>query len=61
MRINKYLAHAGHATRRGADELIASKKVLINGRIAVLGDKAIGDAHDATTRQRGGRRTSKFG
>lgn len=39
MRINKYLAHAGHATRRGADELIESKKVLINGRIAVLGDK----------------------
>ena len=39
MRINKYLAKAGHATRRGADELIEAKKVLINGRIAVLGDK----------------------
>lgn len=39
MRINKYLAHEGIATRRGADELIEKKKVLINGRIAVLGDK----------------------
>jgi len=39
MRINKYLAHEGVATRRGADELIAKKRVLLNGRIAVLGDK----------------------
>lgn len=39
MRINKYLAHEGVATRRGADELVAKKKVLINGRIAELGDK----------------------
>jgi 23S rRNA pseudouridine2604 synthase len=39
MRINKYLAREGHATRRGADELIEAKKVLLNGRIAVLGDK----------------------
>ncbi|MHB8913834.1 MAG: pseudouridine synthase [Minisyncoccota bacterium] len=39
MRINKYLAHQGLATRRGADELITKRKVLINGRIAVLGDK----------------------
>jgi len=39
MRINKYLAHEGIATRRGADDLIEKKKVLINGRIAVLGDK----------------------
>lgn len=39
MRINKYLAHSGVATRKGADELIARKKVLINGRVAALGDK----------------------
>lgn len=39
MRLNKYLAHQGISTRRGADELIEKKKVLINGRIAVLGDK----------------------
>lgn len=39
MRINKHLAHTGVATRRGVDELIAQKKVFINGRVAALGDK----------------------
>jgi 23S rRNA pseudouridine2604 synthase len=39
MRINKYLASQNVVTRRGADDLIAKRKVLINGRIAVLGDK----------------------
>jgi 23S rRNA pseudouridine2604 synthase len=39
MRINKYLAHAGHATRRGADELIKKRLVFINGKPAELGDK----------------------
>ncbi len=39
MRINKYIATQGLATRRGADALIAAGKVHINGRIAVLGDK----------------------
>lgn len=41
MRINKYLAHRGHATRVGADTLIKEGKVFINGRRAVLGDKVI--------------------
>jgi len=39
MRINKYLASQGYATRRGADDLIARGSVRINGRTAVLGDK----------------------
>ena len=39
MRINKYLAKEGIATRRAADELVAKKRVLINGKVAVLGDK----------------------
>ncbi len=39
MRINKYLARDGVATRRGADELVARGKILINGKVAVLGDK----------------------
>jgi len=39
MRINKYLALKNFATRRGADDLVASGKVLLNGRVAVLGDK----------------------
>jgi 23S rRNA pseudouridine2604 synthase len=37
MRINKYLAFKGVCTRREADELIRQKKVLLNGKIAVLG------------------------
>lgn len=41
MRINKYLAHKGVATRTGVDELIRSHKVLINGKVAVLGDKVL--------------------
>lgn len=44
MRINKYLAHQKVATRRDADKLIAAKKVYINDRVAVLGDKVnVGD------------------
>ena len=39
MRINKYLALKGYSTRRGADELIEAKKVLINGKLALLGSK----------------------
>ena len=39
MRINKYLAHQGLATRRAADELVAKGQVLINKKVAVLGDK----------------------
>lgn len=39
VRINKYLALKNYSTRRGADDLVAQKKVFINGRLAVLGDK----------------------
>lgn len=39
MRINKYLAFKKISTRRGADELVITKKVFINGKLAVLGDK----------------------
>jgi 23S rRNA pseudouridine2604 synthase len=41
VRINKYLAHKGVATRTGVDELIKHEKVLINGKIAKLGDKVL--------------------
>ena len=37
VRINKYLALQKISTRRGADELIKEKKVLINGSLALLG------------------------
>jgi len=39
VRINRYLAQKGLATRRGADELITQGLVRLAGRIAVLGDK----------------------
>ena len=39
VRINKYLAHQKICARREADELILQRKVWINGRVAVLGDK----------------------
>lgn len=41
MRINKYLARKGHSTRREADILIAKKAVLVNGRIAQVGDTVL--------------------
>jgi len=41
MRINKYLAHRGLATRRGADELITKGSVFVNGKKAELGQQII--------------------
>lgn len=43
VRINRYLALRGITTRRGADELIAAGRVLIDGKRAKLGDR-IADA-----------------
>lgn len=39
MRINKYLAKTGYATRRSADRLIEDGKVFVNGEKAKLGQK----------------------
>ncbi len=39
MRLNKYLAHSGIASRREADLLIEKGKILINGKKAVMGQK----------------------
>lgn len=39
VRLNKYLAHKGLATRTGADELIRKGQVMLNGIKAKLGDK----------------------
>lgn len=41
MRINKYLADQNIASRRKADEMIKAKRVLINGRVAKLGDDVL--------------------
>jgi len=39
MRINKYLAHTGVASRREADLLVEQKKVTVNGKKAVTGQQ----------------------
>ena len=41
VRINKFLAECGVASRRAAEELILAGKVKINGKTAVLGDKLV--------------------
>lgn len=43
MRINKYLAAAGVASRRECDRLVSEGKVQINGKIAVPGSEACDD------------------
>jgi len=42
MRLNKFLAKAGIASRRGADKIIENGRVSINGKIAILGEKVSG-------------------
>lgn len=45
MRINKYLAECGVASRRACDRLIAEGRVTVNGKVAAVGeDVAAGDA-----------------
>lgn len=39
IRLNKYLASIGIASRRRIDEFTSQKRILINNKIAVLGDK----------------------
>ncbi len=53
MRLNKYLAHQGVASRREADALIESGKVLVNGKKATLGTKVNeGDAVEVRGKQK---------
>lgn len=47
MRLNKYLAHRGIASRREADTLIESGNVLVNGKPAVVGQK-VGETDEVT-------------
>lgn len=39
IRINKYIAEQGWASRREADDLITAGKILVNGKPAVIGQK----------------------
>lgn len=38
-RLNKYISEAGVASRRAADRMIEERRVTINGRVAVVGDR----------------------
>lgn len=40
IRINKYISETGFCSRREADKLVEQGRVMLNGRKAVLGDKA---------------------
>ena len=40
-RLQKVLAAAGVGSRRKCEELIAARRVRVNGKVATLGDKAI--------------------
>ena len=44
-RISKFIANSGYTSRRGADELIKSGQVMVNGKKALLGQKV---GHDDT-------------
>lgn len=48
MRIHKYLAHSGVASRRHAEEMVADGKVKINGHLAKIGD-IVDSEHDKIT------------
>ena len=41
VRLNKYIAEAGVASRRAADRIIEEGRVTLNGRTAVLGDRVM--------------------
>ena len=38
-RINKFLSESGHCSRRAADQLVLEGRVLINGKVAVMGSR----------------------
>lgn len=43
MRLNRYVANATGLSRRAADDLIAAGKILVNSRVALLGQKLEGN------------------
>ncbi|MBS7389766.1 MAG: rRNA pseudouridine synthase, partial [Oscillospiraceae bacterium] len=48
IRLQKYLAECGVASRRKSEELIAAGKVKVNGVTALIGDK-VNPKHDKVT------------
>ncbi|MEO8452852.1 MAG: S4 domain-containing protein, partial [Gemmatimonadota bacterium] len=50
MRLQRALAHAGVASRRGAEELIEAGVVKVDGAVAELGSKVDPDTQTITVR-----------
>ena len=48
MRIQRALARAGIASRRGAETLVAAGRVQVNGKVATTG-QSVDPAHDVIT------------
>lgn len=48
MRLVKYLAHAGVASRRGAEELIAEGRVMIDGKVVTDPARDVDETRDVT-------------
>lgn len=60
MRLQKYLAQCGVASRRKSEELIESGKVKVNGRVAQIGDKVNPKNDDITVSGKRIVRTNKY-
>lgn len=60
MRLQKYLAECGVASRRKSEELIESGKVKVNGRVAQIGDKVNPKRDDITVSGKKIVRTKKY-
>ena len=41
IRINKFISMSGYCSRRAADELVAQKRISVNGEVAVTGTKVM--------------------
>jgi 23S rRNA pseudouridine2605 synthase len=48
IRLQKYMSHAGVASRRLAEELISAGRVAIDGKVATLGDKVVPERQTVT-------------
>ena len=44
IRVNRFLSESGVASRRGSDKIILERRITIDGKVAVLGDKVFPDS-----------------
>ncbi|TXH00847.1 MAG: rRNA pseudouridine synthase [Candidatus Moraniibacteriota bacterium] len=60
MRLNRFMALKGLATRRKADELIAAGWVQLDGKVAKVGDKVVHDGQVVTLDERAEQSESEY-